>query len=146
MSAVAAVEPKDRRVLAAGLASLGGAAVGAVTGGVAGGLAWEAVTGPHEGLEGLGALVAGVLVGVVTSYPGALLGAWLVLRGRPMARRTVGLLALLYPAAAVLLFVSVLGLGQQHFYVPLQSVAILGGVGVGSAARALALHSGGGDG
>src|SRR5687768_6229089 len=90
----------DRRVLVAGLASLTGAVVGAVVGGTAGGFLWFALTGPHEGLEALGAVVAGMLAGAIASYPGALVGVWLAVRGRPRDRRTLALVALAYPLVA----------------------------------------------
>ena len=94
----------DRRAQAGAMRTALWAAAGALTGSVLGvalgaGL-FYVIAGPDPpGLEALGVLVYGMAGAVVVGWPGAVLGAWLAVRGRPEAPRHVLVAAVVYPVA-----------------------------------------------
>jgi hypothetical protein len=71
---------------------------GLVLGAALGAGVFYLIVGPNPpGLEALGVLVYGLLGAVALSWPGAVLGGWLAVRGRPDAGRHVVVVALAYP-------------------------------------------------
>lgn len=130
----------ERRILLTGVAVLAGAMVGGVAVGVVAGLVAAGLQGPPTGLEGLLPLAVGAIAASIASYPGAVLGAWLAVRRRARARRTVALVAVGYPVVGVLYGASILGLTDGRIFVPLEPLAAGIALGIGAASRALALR------
>jgi hypothetical protein len=128
-----------RSPFAVGMAGLAGAAVGAAAGALIGGFGWAATHPNPEGLEALAALVVALLAGAVMSYPGAVLGVWLAVRGREGARATVLWIAALYPLVLLGPALEVLGFRGPGGGAGL-TVAIAIAFGAGALARTLALR------
>jgi hypothetical protein len=117
------------------LLGLAGAVVGAtVIGSLAAGV-WYLLNPNPEGLEGLAVLVVTLLGGAVGSYPGAVLGVWLAVRGRDGARTAVLWTATLYPLVGLVPALGMLGLGGTGIVTGLALAAAAGAGAWGLATR-----------
>ncbi|MEX2457624.1 MAG: hypothetical protein WD770_01405 [Actinomycetota bacterium] len=110
------------------LLGLSGAVVGAtVIGSLAAGV-WYLFNPNPEGLEGLAVIVVTLLGGAIGSYPGAVLGVWLGVRGRDGARTAVLWTAALYPLVGLVPVLGMLGLGGAGLVTGL-ALAVAAGAG-----------------